>query len=77
MKRLDEPITVIPADGPPRRIAWRGNTVPVEALVDYWVLEGKWWMNRARRVYLRLQTPAGTLDVYRRNTSWHLDRVVD
>ena len=71
------PITVCMAEGRPCALHLKGRRVPVQVIADYWVLEGRWWQGRTRRVYLRLATPAGTLEVYRTADTWHLSRVLD
>jgi hypothetical protein len=70
--------------GRPVRVRLRGRWQPVLAVVEAWVSEGRWWGREERRLYLRLHTAAGTLDLCRLGATardgveaWGLERVLD
>jgi hypothetical protein len=52
--------------GRPVRVRWQGRWRRVEAVAEAWAIEGRWWGGEERRLYLRLVTTAGTLEVWRR-----------
>lgn len=64
MKRIEEPVEVEDRKGWPVRIHRGRQTYRVKRLVDLWVVQGQWWLNEEKRVYFRVLTDKGTLDVY-------------
>jgi hypothetical protein len=65
MKSINEPITVDARNGVPLRFQWGRRTYPIRKLLDYWILQTRWWGCEERRIYFRLETDAGVVDVYR------------
>lgn len=77
-KTDDKPATFLETrDGRPSRLCLRGRWLPVLEVVDAWVIQGRWWSREERRLYTRLLTPAGTLDLCYREGRWELAGVVD
>jgi len=73
MKRRFEPIQVDLTRGWPVALHRNGNTHRVQHLIDYWVVEGRWWAEEERRVYFRVLTTGGTMDIFRRGNEAHSD----
>lgn len=67
--------------GRPVRVRLGGRRVEVLDLVEVWVIQGRWWAVEEHRLYLRVRTRAGTLDLYRRKGDpkdlWTMERVLD
>jgi hypothetical protein len=49
----------------------------VHEVLDKWVARSRWWSKDERRVYFRLHTSRGIIEVYRRNSGWFISRVAD
>jgi hypothetical protein len=64
-------------NGRPSRLQLRGRWLPVQDVVDAWVIQGRWWAQEERRFYVRLRTLAGTYDLCHRIGRWELAGVVD
>jgi hypothetical protein len=77
MKNVQASIDVDTHGRRPRRIYWDGRTYRVRRVLDYWILQGRWWADEERRLYLRLDTRRAVLEVYRRGGDWTLSRIVD
>ncbi len=65
MKFLNVPISVEARKGVPRRIRWGRRTYIVRRLLDFWILQSRWWAREEKRVYFRLETDQGVMEVYR------------
>lgn len=65
MKSLNVPIHVDAKNGMPRRIRWGRRTYLVRKLLNYWVVQSRWWGREERRVCYRLETDGGVMEVYR------------
>ena len=79
MKRIEEPVEVEDRKGWPMVIRRRGRTYRVRKLVDLWVVQGRWWLEEEKRVYFRVLTDKGTMDVYRNqnNGKWVMAKLGD
>jgi hypothetical protein len=77
MKVYLEPIDVEPTRGMPRRLRWRRRHYTVEQVADFWVSQTKWWSSEERRLYMRLVTNEGTMEIYRQGERWMMARVMD
>ena len=79
MRRVGQTISVRTQDSCPTQISWNGDTLRVEDLIECWVHQTGWWKPKGgeRRVYYRLRTESGIIDVYRSGEEWTLSRVVD
>lgn len=49
----------------------------VRSVVDNWVARSRWWSTDERRVYFRLLTTRGVIEIYRLGHDWYLSRVAD
>ena len=91
MKAYYEPIEVEPDTGPPSLVTWRRQTYQVRRVLDYWILQNRWWEREEKRVYLLLEadlliekklpsktreSPA-TMEIYRVGKDWKLARLLD
>lgn len=77
MKRREMPVEVETEAGRPRAIRWARHRLEVERIVETWVVQGRWWACEECRVYWRVLTRHGVLDLYRRGDHWRLSRVLD
>jgi hypothetical protein len=64
-------------NGRPLEVRLNGRRHAVRALLDCWVVEGRWWTRAEKRVYFRLDTTGGVVEVYRTGEEWHFSRTVD
>lgn len=65
MKFINVPISVEARKGVPRRIRWGRRTYTVRRLLDFWILQSHWWAREEKRVYFRIETDQGVMEVYR------------
>lgn len=65
MKFINIPISVEARKGVPRQIRWSRRTYTVRRLLDFWILQSRWWAREEKRVYFRLETDQGVMEVYR------------
>lgn len=77
MKTILSPIQVTERRGLPRLIRWRGCTYRVREMLDVWVYQTRWWGEEERRVYFRLWTNRGVMEVWRNGKKWMLAKVLD
>ena len=89
VKAYYETIDAEPNSGLPAILRWRNRTYRVRRVLDYWVLQNKWWEKEEKRIYLLLETvsvargqlgPEGesqTMEVYHVGCDWKLARLVD
>ena len=77
MKSYSEPIQVQAEGGRPRSLRWRHRTARVTDLLDFWILQTRWWEKEEKRCYYLLATTLGDMEVYRRNGQWVLSRLLD
>ncbi len=45
--------------------------------LDVWVVQGRWWGEEEKRVFFRLRTDRGEVEVYRSGERWVLSKVMD
>ena len=77
MKRRLQPVEVEVTKGWPVLVHLNGRQHRVRHLVDAWVVQGRWWAEEERRVYFRVDTTGGMLDIFRSGDDWVLSRVQD
>ncbi len=79
MKRIEEPVDVEDRKGWPVRIRRGKRVYRVQKLIDLWVVQGEWWLDEEKRVYFRVLTDKGVMDVYYRDKDkkWVLAKMVD
>ncbi len=79
MKRIEEPVDVEDRKGWPVRIRRGKRVYRVQKLIDLWVVQGGWWLDEEKRVYFRVLTDKGVIDVYYRDKDkrWVLAKMVD
>lgn len=79
MRRVDHPVHVQLQGSRPSRISWNDEVLHVEELIECWVHQTGWWRPEGgeRRIYYRLKTDGGIVEVYRSGGSWTLSRVAD
>lgn len=77
MKQILSPIQVTASGGRPRVIRWDGRTYRVREMLDVWIYQTRWWGNEERRVYFRLWTDGGMLEVWRCGNTWMLGSLLD
>jgi hypothetical protein len=79
MQQRSVPIQVQCVDGRPSRLVRGDTTYRVESVIECWVLQSRWWTRDGpeRRVYYRVDTDRGVVDIYRSNAQWTLARHLD
>jgi hypothetical protein len=79
MKRIEEPVEVEDRKGWPVRIRRGARDYRVRELVDVWIVQGRWWLDEEKRVYFRVLTDKGVMDVYRRDPKgeWIMSKLAD
>lgn len=79
MRRVNQPISVQTQSSRPSRISWAGEVLNVQKLIECWVHQTGWWKPEGgeRRVYYRLKTETGIVEVYRSGEGWTLSRIAD
>jgi len=77
MKAYNEPIAVETREGWPQTIRWRRSTYSVREVIDYWVLQTKWWVKDEKRAYFQVECGGSILEIYKRDKEWILAKVVD
>lgn len=77
MRRIFDPVQVEEQKGWPCRVHWGQNTLVVRRPVDFWIRQGRWWAGEERRVYFRLITARGVVEIYRSDDDWVLAKVAD
>lgn len=77
MKRYREPICMHAVRNRPVSFSWRNRHVRVDGILDRWIARSRWWSDDETRVYLRLHTNRGAMEIYRSGASWFISRVAD
>lgn len=77
MKLLSLPIDVRSRRGRPEQLYWKGRTVNVQQIADFWILQSRWWAKEERRIYFRAETSRGLAEIYRTGQQWVLSRIMD
>jgi hypothetical protein len=78
MKRYNDPVRVeLDRRRRPVRVHRRGTAFRVQELVDWWVVEGRWWSGGERRIHFRLSTDHGIIELYSCGDTWTLYRMFD
>jgi hypothetical protein len=77
MKIVRVPVEVELKKGWPVMIHWEHRHMRVRQVSDWWVARERWWSREEERVYFRLVTDTGTVEVYRLGDKWILARMFD
>lgn len=77
MKIIKAPVEVDVKKGWPVAVHWKKRRMVVRQIADWWVARERWWSREEERVYFRLITDRGTLEVYRCGDRWTLARMFD
>lgn len=77
VKRHTDTVSVRTVRGWPVDVRRGDRTYRVRELIDVWVVQGRWWGEEEKRVFFRLRTDRGDLEVYRSGDRWVLSRVMD
>ena len=81
MKIIRAPVEVEVKKGWPVVIIWRDRRMRVRQVSDWWVARERWWSRDEERVYFRLVTDTGTVEIYRSvdksGEKWTLARMFD
>lgn len=65
MKIVRAPVEVEVKKGWPVVITWQNRRMRVRQVSDWWVARERWWSRDEERVYFRLVTDTGTVEIYR------------
>lgn len=78
MKRIDRPVEAIIKKGWPSHIERDSKTYTTRQVIDFWIVQTRWWAKEEKRIYFRLWTDEGTIEVYRSGDSlWVLSKLLD
>lgn len=77
MKRVLEPVEVRTRRNRPHLIRRGRQLIDVRQVLDWWVVQSRWWAHEERRIYFLVVTSTGTLELYRQGDAWVLTRVFD
>jgi hypothetical protein len=77
VKRHADTVSVRTVRGWPVDVRRGDRTYRVRELIDVWVVQGRWWGEEEKRVFFRLRTDRGDLEVYRSGDRWVLSKVMD
>lgn len=77
MKIIRAPVEVDVKKGWPVSIRWQNRRWSVTQVSDWWVARERWWSREEERVYFRLVTDRGVVEVYRSGDDWTLARLFD
>jgi len=77
MKAYPEAVRVELEGGRPCAVHWRRRVYGVREVQDFWIVQGRWWSREERRLYQRLSTDRGGMELYRSGREWRLQRLVD
>ncbi len=77
MKRIGEKVDVREKKGWPAEVMWCGKVYRTQRLIDFWVVRSRWWATEEQRVYFRLGTNRGMLEVSSSNGHWVLSKMFD
>ena len=69
MKIINTSVSVDAHKGVPRRISRGKRIYTVRRVLDFWILQSRWWGYEEKRIYFRLETDGGVLEVYRAEAS--------
>lgn len=77
MRLYLEPIDVDISARQLRRVHWRRQVFSVREVLERWISQTKWWSSEEKRLYFRLLTSDGILEIYRSGEQWVLSRIMD
>lgn len=77
MKRRSDTVSVRTLRGWPADVCLGDRVYRVRDVVDVWVVQGRWWGEEEKRVFFRLRTDQGDVEVYRSGVRWVLSKVMD
>ncbi|MHB2018306.1 MAG: hypothetical protein ACYCW6_15265 [Candidatus Xenobia bacterium] len=81
MKLFMEPVEVAVRGEGPSCVRWRRKSYPVLQVAERWCWRGRWWtdaeLNGEQRRYYRLICQQAQLEVFERQGSWTLSRLLD
>ncbi len=77
MKRRSDDIEVRDVRGWPVEIRRDGRVYRVREMLDAWVVQGHWWGDEEKRVFFRVRTDRGAVELYRTGGRWVLSKELD
>lgn len=77
MKRVDRPVEARIKKGWPAFIKRDNKFYATRQVIDFWIVQSRWWATEERRIYFRLWTDRGTIEVYRSGDTWVLTKILD
>lgn len=77
MKRIGDEVDVREKKGWPVEVRWCNRTYHTRRLVDFWVVRSRWWAREEQRIYFRVWTDRGTLELSCSNGRWILSKMFD
>lgn len=77
MKRRSDDIEVREVRGWPVEIRRDERVYRVVEMLDVWVVQGHWWGDEEKRVFFRVRTDRGAIELYRTGLRWVLSKELD
>lgn len=77
MRRFNQPVEVLTNQFWPAEIRTGGQAYRVHEILDHWIVQSRWLTGGKERIYYRIRTHRGTLDICNTEGRWVLCKVFD
>ncbi len=77
MRVVEESVEVKTWENRPTRIERGAVHYHVIRMLEYWIVQSKWWIRDERRLYMHLITDQGMLEVFCVEGDWILSKIWD
>ncbi len=77
MKKIPVAPVVALREGKPLLVNWNGRTHYVQRVLASWEEKGKWWINRRRREYFKVELEDGIYEMCHHSGQWKLTKLSD
>ncbi len=77
MRLVEETIVVMTKENRPTRIERGSMSYRVIRMLEYWIVQSKWWLKDERRLYMHLITDQGMLEIFCTDGDWMLSKIWD
>ena len=63
--------------GRPRIVRRGKRSYRVQKILDVWIYQSRWWSDEERRIYFRLWTNRGVMEIWRSEGEWRMGKMLD
>lgn len=77
MRRKHSRIEVYRRGGRLHAVRHNGRHRRILEVVDRWVVQGRWWSKEEKRIFYRVRTGDGVMEIYRSGKIWRLSKIID